>query len=131
MGWVRNLFSSKGVVKDVSEGIINGVDNAFYTDQEEAKDALTRSRIFIELLGAYHPFKQIQRALALTVLPPFVACCVATFTASFWMDVTYQIEILSGLFGYLSLTVGVFYFGGGAVDGVVERVTNRYRNQDK
>ena len=110
MGFFSKLFSSAEVVKDVS----NGIDKAFYTDEEKAEG-------FAKLLRLYEPFKLAQRYLALIFAPAYALCAVVTFAASFFVDVSAQVELMSGMFGYIVLTIIGFYFGGGAVEGLIEK----------
>lgn len=114
MGWFTKLFSSAEVIKDVSSGI----DKAFYTDEEKAEG-------FAKLLQLYEPFKLAQRYLALIFAPAYALCAVTAFAASFFVDVTAQVELLSGMFGYIVLTIIGFYFGGGAVEGLIEKARGK------
>lgn len=125
--WGR-LFGSENVIKRAADGIYNGVDKAIYTDQEKASG-------FLNLLKAYEPFKIAQRLLALVVSIPYVLVWLmsaAMLVAAGFVDPAYgkQIEEAARVLGELNndtlgtpvaLVLG-FYFGGGAVEGVVNRL---------
>lgn len=124
--WGR-LFGSTDVIKQAADGIYNGVDKAWYTDEEKAEG-------FLSLLKAYEPFKLAQRLLALTVAIPYVVTWLMSaimIVVSAFVDASYgkQIEEGARLLGELNndtlgtpvaLVLG-FYFGGGALEGVVSR----------
>lgn len=124
--WGR-LFGSSDVIKQAADGIYNGVDKAWYTNEEKAEG-------FLALLQAYEPFKLAQRLLALTVTIPYVTAwliCVLMLVVSAFVEPAYgkQIEESARLIGELNNdTLGIpvaltlsFYFGGGALEGVVSR----------
>lgn len=131
------LFGSKSVIDNAAKGIYNGVDKAFYTDEEKAGG-------FLDLLKAYEPFKLAQRLLMLVITIPFVfvwLMCALLMVASAFVDpqcVAYP-EIATqcvNRFAETAKTLGTmntdtlgvptaivlsFYFGGGALEGVVDR----------
>lgn len=109
MGVWSKLFGSDDVVK----GGIDLIDNAFYTDEEKAESKK-------HLLRLYEPFKIAQRYLAMTFCPVYALAWFVTFIASFFVDVTAQIELLlnpMGLSGIV-LAIVVFYFGGGTINSM-------------
>lgn len=128
--WAR-IFGSSDVIKQAADGIYNGVDAAWYTDEEKAKG-------FLALLKNYEPFKLAQRLLALAVTVPYVLVWImcaglmlvsplfdpgmakhaeeVARTVSEWNDNTLGFPV--------SLVLG-FYFGGGAVEGIVQRWRDR------
>ena len=131
MSLFGRLFGSESVIKKAAAGVYNGIDYAFHTDQEKAEH-------FLKLLKAYEPFKLAQRFLALIIAIPFVLiwllCAVLMFASALMepcvsdavcrsstildsakMLADWNNETL-GL--PLSIVVG-FYFGGGAIEGVV------------
>lgn len=127
--WGR-LFGSENVIKRAADGIYNGVDKAIYTDQEKAGG-------FLNLLKAYEPFKVAQRLLALVVSIPYVLVWLMSagmLVAAGFVDPAYgkQIEESARVLAELNNeTLGLptalvlgFYFGGGAVEGVVGKVKN-------
>lgn len=128
MSFLGRLFGSDTVINKAAEGIYNGVDKALFTNEERAGH-------FLNLLKAYEPFKLAQRFLALTVTIPYVVtwlmCALMLVTAAF-VDPDYGNQIAAAAKDLGSLnndTLGVpvalvlaFYFGGGAVEGVVARV---------
>lgn len=128
--WGR-LFGSDSVVKRAADGVYNGVDMAFFTNEEKAQH-------FLKLLKAYEPFKLAQRLLALVVAIPYVVTWLLSalmLVVSAFVDPAHgkQIEESARVLGELNNdTLGMpvalvlgFYFGGGAVEGVVDRVRDR------
>ncbi len=125
------LFGSKAVIEQAASGIYHGVDKAIYTSEEKAAG-------FLNLLKAYEPFKLAQRLLALTVTVPYVLvwlACAGLMVIAAFVEPAYgkQIEEAARTLGELNndtlgfpvaLVLG-FYFGGGALEGVVERFKNR------
>ena len=122
------LFGSENVIKRAADGIYNGVDAAIYTDQEKAGG-------FLNLLKAYEPFKLAQRLLALTLAIPYVVVwllCAIMLIVSGFVDPVYgqQIavsaktlgELNNGTLGTPVALVMAFYFGGGALEGIVAKM---------
>jgi len=122
------LFGSENVIKRAADGIYNGVDKAIYTDQEKAGG-------FLNLLKAYEPFKLAQRLLALTLAIPYVVVwlfCAGMLIVSGFVELSYgqQIAGSAKVLGELNNTtlgtpvalILAFYFGGGALEGVVTRL---------
>ena len=104
------LFGSKKVV----DGIYNGLDATFYTNEEKAER-------FAEYLKLYEPFKIAQRYLSCIFGIPYATAWFITFIASFWLNVDTQIEILSGKMGLIVLTIIGFYFAGGSFESLVRK----------
>jgi len=131
MGLFATLFGSENVIKRAADGIYNGVDAAIYTDQEKAGG-------FLNLLKGYEPFKLAQRLLALTLAIPYVVVwllCAAMLVISGFVDPAYGVQIAEAAKTLGSLnndTLGTpvalvmaFYFGGGALEGVVGRMKSK------
>jgi hypothetical protein len=128
MGIWASLFGNKNVIKTAADGIYNGVDAAFYTDEEKSKG-------FLDLLKGYEPFKIAQRLLMLVLAVPFVliwVMCAGFMLAAGTFDPTYgdQLRQAAMEVGQLNnatlgtpvALVAAFYFGGGALEGVVNRM---------
>ena len=115
MGWFGKLFSSSEVVKDITSGISNGIDKSFYTDEEKADS-------FHKMLALYTPFKIAQRILAITFCIPYALAWFIMFLASFIYPLSQtQLSILNGDIGTIVITIVLFYFGGGALEGAIEK----------
>lgn len=115
--WKR-LFGDDTVV----EKSFDLVDNAFYTDQEKAEN---KSNI----LRFYEPFKIAQRFLAMTFCPVYCLAWFLVFTtellSALWgnaveLDKVYS--LLSGDMAIMVIIILTFYFGGGAAEGLIERL---------
>ena len=133
MKLLRALFSKDQVI----DSLAAGADKAFYTKEEKSDD-------FIALVKAYEPFKLAQRLLALSLTIPFVLIILISalvYLASLLFDpcITDQIcksqQLANGSKELLGMTVQglgesvtwvvVFYFGGGAVEGVVRKFKDK------
>lgn len=109
MGLLATIFGSGEVI----EKGMDLADSAFYTDQEKADWRL-------RLLKAYEPFKLGQRLLAAIISIPYMLFFVVTACASFFIDVAVQIELLTdSRAAWAFVLVNSFYFGGGAIEGIV------------
>jgi len=106
--------------------IANGIKliDDMHTSKEEEIAAKNKAKV--ELMGAYAPFKVGQRYLAMmftvTYLLSFFICLVMVLAAESFTKV--DVTNLLGEFyiGEIMLTIIAFYFAGGAVEGVVNKV---------
>jgi len=128
MSFFGRLFGSETVISKAAKGVYNGVDNLFFTDQERAGH-------FLDLLKAYEPFKLAQRFLALVVTVPYVLTWLISagmLAVSAFVSPEYGAQISASAkelgtlnnesLGFPVALVLGFYFGGGAVEGVVTRM---------
>lgn len=123
MGIFGKLFGSAKVI----DAGIKGIDAAFYTEEE--KDAALERRMGLKtmMLKAYEPFKVAQRFLAVIYGVPYISAWLATFVASFFMDISAQINLLTeSLVAEANLIILAFYFLGGAGESIM-----RYRMAGK
>lgn len=118
MGWFGKLFSSDTVDKAV-DGVYNGVDKMFYTDEEKAE---ARQKVFetkIEMLKHFEPFKLAQRYIAIIH--------TVNFVIAFWIGVVIYVFFPTMLDGYIKLCATFqigwimvaiigWYFTGGVID---------------
>ncbi|WPH64033.1 hypothetical protein vBVpP1_31 [Vibrio phage vB_VpP_1] len=130
MGFFGKLFGNSDSVSKLTNGIYNGVDKAFFTD-EEKKEA------FIKMLKLYEPFKLAQRYMMLIVGIPFVG--VHTIVAGLRVHAAYQGEAFASISENLGTAlvpfndalsipfavICAFYFGGGAFEGFIRRKASK------
>lgn len=124
---IKSIFGNSDVI---SSGI-DAIDKAFYTDEEKAESAhnliALKSKIKIDTLNAYAPFKVTQRLLALM----FTFCFLGVFIYSLVLlhlekDIEPIFELANSFnLGYIMLSIVVFYFGGGFVEGVTGKITKK------
>lgn len=122
------IFGSDSVVEKAAEGIYHGVDKAIYTDEEKATG-------FLALLKAYEPFKLAQRVLAFMLIGAYLftwLVVVLLFTSAGILDTTSLHTAATNLAAQNNETLGLavslvvtFYYGGGALEGVVSRFKNK------
>lgn len=118
MGLLSKLFGSDSII----DAGINGIDAMVFTDEEQS----TAKLAFLKL---YEPFKLAQRYIAMTFCPAYIGCWVLTFiieVADIFMVKDLNTETLYKMLqGEVALMVTLilgFYFGGGAVEGIVKRL---------
>ena len=117
MGIFSTLFGRKKVI----DAGINGIDAMVFTDEEKSSAKMA----FLKL---YEPYKIAQRYIAMTFCPAYIGCWVLTFlieVADIFMvkdlktDTLYK--LLQGDVAVMVLLILGFYFGGGAVEGVINK----------
>lgn len=108
------------------EVIANGIKliDDLHTSTEE--ELAAKSKAKTDLLGAYAPFKVAQRYLALmftiTYLLSFFICLLMVLAAEAFTKAD-VIGLLGEFYiGEIMLTIVGFYFAGGAIEGVVNRI---------
>lgn len=121
MGILSTIFGSGEVISKGLELI-----DSFHTSETEAIEAKTNAKK--ELLTAYAPFKVAQRYLALmftfTFLGSFVGVLVASLTG--YADVSIIRQVISEFYiGEIMLSIVLFYFGGGAFEGVINKTKGK------
>jgi len=121
MSFWSKLFGSDKII----DAGISGIDAMIFTDEE-------KSSAKMKFLKLYEPFKLAQRYLAMTFCPAYVFMWVVTgllevaniFIVAFTdksLDIAVMYKLLSGDFAMMVLLILGFYFGGGAVEGIVNR----------
>jgi len=121
MAFWSKLFGSDKII----DAGISGIDAMIFTDEE-------KSSAKMKFLKLYEPFKLAQRYLAMTFCPAYVFMWVVTgllevaniFIVAFTdksLDIAVMYKLLSGDFAMMVLLILGFYFGGGAVEGIVNR----------
>lgn len=132
--WAK-LFGNDKVI----EGMYNGVDKAFYTDEEKSDDSFKRANIRLAFMKMYEPFKIAQRFLMIITSAVFAGQHLI-FSMCWLFLVMIGIDGLSGemyefkvnqielLMTKNNETLGTgwviivgFYFGGGFVEGGVNK----------
>tara|TARA_R110002153_G_scaffold173631_3_gene326423 strand:- start:2323 stop:2691 length:369 start_codon:yes stop_codon:yes gene_type:complete len=121
MGLLARLFGDDKII----DAGINGIDAMVFTDEEQSKAKMA----FLKL---YEPFKIAQRYIAMTFCPAYIFCWVLTFiievidvfmVKDLNTDTLYK--LLQGDVAWMVILILGFYFGGGAVEGVVTRFRNK------
>jgi len=116
MGLFSRLFGDDSVI----DAGINGIDKAFYTDEEKDENNIIKTELKAVVLKAYEPFKIAQRLMMLVVGIPYVLCFIGAFIGSFWVDTTAQMQMLDGRIGAVFEGIALFYFGGGLIEGGIK-----------
>lgn len=130
-----NLFSAGDTVEKTTDALISTGDKLFYTDEEKADMKLQTTKLHIELLQAYHPFKVTQRILAFWYSLLFgIAFIVGMIMAIANVVIKYKAPIdakpklldlqplidIVGAFGLFGITITIvsFYFAGGTFESL-------------
>ena len=114
-----NPFARLFGTQKVIDAGISGIDKAFYTAEEKAENKLKAAPWKIALLKAYEPFKVAQRLLAVIFSVPYVsAWCITFGMACFKLDVSGQVELLTGDISKIVWTIIGFYFLGGFAESI-------------
>ena len=124
IGILKTIFGSGDVIKSGVQLI-----DSLHTSEEERIEAQTAAQV--RLIEAYAPYKLAQRLLMLM----FASTFLVMFALVLGMTLFYgageaRIDevraVLSEFFiGEIMLTIVLFYFGGGATEGVVDRLRSK------
>lgn len=117
LGILSKIFGSADVVKSG----LQLIDDIHTSTEEEIK---AKSSAKVELLQAYAPFKIAQRYLAVMFSITFLSCFVLTLGMTLLGkgDIPAVKQVLGDFYiGEIMLTIVLFYFGGGAVEGVLAK----------
>lgn len=121
LGILAKIFGSGDVI---SKGI-DLIDN-MHTSTEEEIIAKTKAKT--DLLQSYAPFKIAQRYLAVMFAVTFLSTFVLVLgmTLAGKGDIAAVKEVLGDFYiGEIMLTIVLFYFGGGAFEGVTEKLKKK------
>ena len=117
---MRILSQILGSGDVISKGL--GLIDSFHTSDSEMIEAKTKAKV--DMLSAYAPFKVAQRFLALMFGITFIISYFIVLVLFFLERDLTQIQgiITSFKIDWIVLTIIGFYFGGGAFEGIVEKV---------
>lgn len=124
MGIISSLFQSESTINKVVDAVVDTGDAIFLTDEEKLKYGNIKQKLKIEMLKAYQPFKIAQRFLALIFCVPFVLIhifSVALYASGYTAKAVEIITLNNDALGTIVLGVVLFYFGGGSIEGIIER----------
>ncbi|SFP60574.1 hypothetical protein [Hydrogenimonas thermophila] len=131
MGFFGSLFGAKEIVEDG----LKMIDEAFYTDEEKAQDKLVllekKSELKIKQLEAYHPYKKTQRFLALSFVFIYLFIMLNGVVGQLYGvvsidDVKNALKFANEMWlGEIVLIIITFYFGGGAAEGILEKMKGK------
>lgn len=118
---LAKIFGNSDVIKSGLELI-----DDMHTSTEEEIIAKTKAKT--DLLSAYAPFKIAQRYLAVMFTVTFLSCFVLVLGMTLYGqgDIESVKAILGDFYiGEIMLTIVLFYFGGGAFEGVTEKLKKK------
>jgi len=118
---LAKIFGNGDVIKSGLELI-----DDIHTSTEEEIIAKTKAKT--DLLSAYAPFKIAQRYLAVMFSVTFLSCFVLVLGMTLYGegDIESVKAILGDFYiGEIMLTIVLFYFGGGAFEGVTEKLKKK------
>ncbi len=114
---LKKIFGSGDVITKGFELI----DNMHTSDEEEIKAKVQGK---VDLLNAYGAFKIAQRLLALMFASTFLLCfwIAVVLVLGYERPIENLLELLDMFYiGPIMLTIVMFYFGGGFLEGTIER----------
>ena len=126
MGIWGTIFGSDKVIEKTTDGVYNGIDMAFYTDEEKAIAMQKKQEFYIKILKAYEPFKVAQRFLALIYSIPYVSIIVYGVV----MKDAVLVNSINDALGLQTIIILGFYFGGGAFEGVVKAKVETFSKKE-
>jgi len=129
-GVLGKIFGTSDVTSKAIDSISDGVDAMFYTDEEKAENYKKlielKSKVRIDELKAYHPYKLAQRVLAFSFVGVYLFVMMNGIIGSLYglvdmNNVQDAIKFANSMYlGEITLTIVAFYFGSGAISGIVE-----------
>lgn len=122
------MFGVLGKILGSDKVIEKGIQliDDIHTSEAEAVEVKAKAKA--DLLGSYAPFKLAQRYLALMFATTFLLCFGLVLGMGIWGDA--KIETVRAILdefyiGEIMLTIVAFYFGGGALEGVVNKAKSK------
>lgn len=117
---VKSILGGGEVIK---EGF-KLIDDLHTSDVEEIE---ARTAAKTKILDAYAPFKVAQRLLALRFTALYIACFLLVLGATIVPAIEVDIEAVRGVIsefymGEITLSIVLFYFGGGFAEGLTTRI---------
>lgn len=123
LGVLKAIFGSGEVIKEGFQLI-----DDMHTSDEERIEARADNKV--RILQAYEPFKLAQRLLAvmftITFLFSFLLVLGMTLSGQGNPEAVKQI-LAEFWIGEIMLTIVLFYFGGGAAEGVIAKIGARVK----
>ena len=121
MGKFSDIFTSKSGEKTV-DGIYNGIDKAFYTDEEKADMVIKQTDMKLKLLPLFEPFKLAQRFIAILFSVNFILAFWVGVVI-WWFGKDEQLESFTRLIGVFNLgwimtAIITWYFSGGVINSL-------------
>lgn len=118
-GLISKIFGSESVI----DNSMKAIDKVFFTDEEKAENKA-------HLLKLYEPFKLAQRLLALTFAIPFVLVFLVAAIGFFCFGAEKEAALTImqwnvDTLGEPVFWIMVFYFAGGASEGLVNRIKSK------
>ena len=125
MGVLSNIFGAPGVIEKGFDLI-----DSFHTSKEEAIEARTKAKV--DLMAAYAPFRIAQRVIAIMFTSVFLFSflLVLTMTILGQGNPDAVIGVVNQFWiGEIMLMIGTFYFGGGFLEGAMEKFNGRIQSK--
>lgn len=106
------LTGGKGAAEKAADGIYNGLDKMFYTDEEKADAAKARGQLYIEYQKATMPQNVARRLIALIVMGVWAFVVVLAALVGAWLGeyADYLLELLFKAVMPLAVVVISFYY---------------------
>ena len=113
MSFFGRLFSSQKSIEKVVDGVYNGVDKVFYTDEEKADNRKIASKIYEKMWLAAVPSAISRRIVATSITAMWMLCILVALSANAigWSEYAdYALNMLSEVVNPPFMIVVGFYF---------------------
>jgi hypothetical protein len=123
MGILGKIFGSDKVI----DAGISAIDAMVYTDEEKANMELSKSKMKIEILKAYEPFKLAQRVLAFGITGLVIVLVLVSLGVMYNGGNVSDVYAVADHFniGLAFISIIVFYFGSGATEGIIKQMKSK------
>ena len=121
LGILKTIFGSGDIIKSGFDLI-----DSMHTSKAEEIEAKVKGKV--DMLNAYAPFKVAQRLLSLLFSITFLSCfvLVLVMTLKGQANIDDVRGVISEFYiGEIMLTIIVFYFGGGFLEGSISKAKSK------
>ena len=130
MGWLSTILGAPKIVTTVADTVKSGVgmlDNAFYTKQEKAENAVKMQDVWLKIqqvIVAENSIRSVTRRIlswgiiCLFLFLILAACAIWKFDPK-WAEYIKD-TIIETKLTYLAMIVGFFYFGYWGVSNIIK-----------
>lgn len=127
MGFLTRLFSSPDTIRVATDGLVNGLDKAFFTPEERAEFASSANEAYKEMWLAAVPSALSRRILMCAIALTWVVMSVSTFFLYVFSDpakagLAYVLlrDVVNEPF---MIVVGFYFLKSGVVDPIAKAYT--------
>ena len=131
MSFLTRLFASPDTVRTATDGLVNGLDKAFFTPEERAEFAASANEAYKEMWLAAVPSALSRRILMCVIAAAWLVMSLTTFFLYIFGDPTaagFAYTLLRDVVNEPFMIIVAFYF---LKSGVVDPITKAYSAKAK